>query len=50
MANDSTTFLNTDVKSKAVKKPRISTILFLRQFARAYFSCGESELTSYVLN
>lgn len=50
MANDSTTFLSTDVKNKAAKKPRKSSIQFIRQFARVYFSYGESDLTSYVLN
>lgn len=50
MANDSTTFLNADVKNKVGKKPRNSTILFIRQYARVYFNYGESALTSCVLN
>ena len=50
MANDSTTYISSDVKNKTSKKPRKSSIMFIRQFARVYFNYGESDQTSYVLN
>ncbi|MBD5357005.1 MAG: hypothetical protein HDR88_08400 [Bacteroides sp.] len=50
MADDSTTFLKTDIKGNSVKTPRSSTLLFIRQFARVYFNSGESDLTSFVVN
>lgn len=50
MANDSTTFYKTDIKNNATMSPRLSSILFIRQFARVYFNSGESNLSSFVIN
>lgn len=50
MANDSSFFSTTDILDKSAQSPRTSSILFIRQFARACTNVGTSPLTTYVMN
>ena len=50
MAHDYSLKNMTDAKNKAMKKPRTSTLNFIRQFARSYASIGGGKLGSMVLN
>lgn len=50
MTNDSTTAFKSESEVSDMNSPRPSTILFVRQFARAYMCIGNSELTRVVAN
>ena len=51
MVNDSTTLsFKKDVKNQSLKTPRLSSLIFIRQFARVYMNNGNSELTSLIMN
>lgn len=50
MQNDSAIYLLKDLKAPSVRKPRQTTIAFIRQFSRSYVAIAGVNLNTLICN